>query len=100
MDWISKKSREWAKSGMIPARNSERESQEFAALKEQATIAQVVDQMRFLPQVPGLGDVQAQTLEIAVNEAVLLKKEPKAALDQWAAAASKVMEQNKKKFGG
>jgi multiple sugar transport system substrate-binding protein len=100
IDWISKKSREWAKSGMIPARNSERESQEFAQLKEQATVSQAVDSMRFLPQVPGLGDVQAQTLEVAVNEATLLKKEPKVALDQWAAAATKVMQQNKKKFGG
>jgi multiple sugar transport system substrate-binding protein len=100
IDWISKKSREWAKSGMIPARNSERESQEFAQLKEQATVAQSIDDMHFLPQIPGIGDVQAQTLEIAVNEAVLQKKDPKQALDQWAAAASKVMEQNKKKFGG
>ena len=36
--------------------------------------------MRFLPPVPGLGDVQAQTLEIAVADAVLGKQQPADAL--------------------
>jgi len=98
IDYISKQSLEWARSGMIPARNSVREGAEFKKLP-QAKVAQQVDKMHFLPQIAGIGDVGAQTLELAVNKAVLLQQAPAAALDSYAAQASKLMQANKKKFG-
>jgi multiple sugar transport system substrate-binding protein len=55
--------------------------------------------VHFLPPVPGLGDVQPQTLEIAVNEAVLQKASPEEALSKAAKNATKLMEANQQKFG-
>jgi multiple sugar transport system substrate-binding protein len=98
IDWISKKSADWAGAGMIPARKSVRET---AAVQDstQGPIAKKIDTLKFLPPVPGLGDVQAQTLEIAVAEATLLKSKPADALKSAASKATKLMEANKKKFG-
>ncbi|MGN6612451.1 MAG: ABC transporter substrate-binding protein [Angustibacter sp.] len=97
IDWMSKHSADWAGAGMIPARKSVRES---AKVQEttQGPIAAEVQNLRFLPPVPGLGDVQAQTLEIAVADAVLGKKQPADALKSAADRASQLMEANKKKF--
>jgi multiple sugar transport system substrate-binding protein len=98
IDWISRKSADWAGAGMIPARKSVREEAGFADLT-QAPVAEQIDSMRFLPPVPGLGDVQAQTLEIAVADAVLGKSSPADALKDAAGKASKLMEANKQKYG-
>jgi len=98
IDWMSKKSADWAGAGMIPARKSVRESAQVAETT-QAPIAAEIAQMKFLPPVPGLGDVQAQTLEIAVADAVLGKTPPAQALQDAAAKASQLMEANKAKFG-
>ena len=84
---------------MIPARKSVRESADVTAMT-QAPVAEQIDNMRFLPPVPGLGDVQAQTLEIAVNEATLLKRSPSEALKDAAAKATSAMQDNLKKYGG
>jgi multiple sugar transport system substrate-binding protein len=83
---------------MVPARKSVRES---AAVKQstQAPIAAEIAQLKFLPPVPGLGDVQAQTLEIAVANAILGKQQPAAALKDAAGKATKLMQANQKKFG-
>jgi len=99
IDWISKKSAEWAKSGMIPARNSAREDASFGQL-EQAKVAENIDAFRFLPAVPGIGDVGFQSIEQAVNKATLQQQEPKQALDIAAGVANKLLEENRKKFGG
>ena len=99
IDWMSKQSAEWAGAGMIPARKSVRESADVTAMT-QAPVAEQIDNMKFLPPVPGLGDVQAQTLEIAVNEATLLKRSPADALKDAAAKATSAMEDNLKKYGG
>jgi multiple sugar transport system substrate-binding protein len=99
IDWMSKKSAEWAGAGMIPARKTVRESADVTAMT-QAPVAEKIDSMKFLPPVPGLGDVQAQTLEIAVNEATLLKRSPADALKDAAAKATTAMEANLKKYGG
>jgi multiple sugar transport system substrate-binding protein len=98
INWISQKSIEWAKAGQIPARNSVRESQEFQDLAEQSALAQQVDYVHFVPPVPGIGDVQVGSFDVAVNEAVLLKKEPKAALDDAAAKADQILEENRQKY--
>jgi multiple sugar transport system substrate-binding protein len=65
----------------------------------QAPIIEEIAEMRFLPPVPGLGDAQSQTLEIAVADAILGKKEPAAALKEQAAKATQLMQANLKKFG-
>ena len=96
---ISEKSIEWAKSGMVPARNSAREDAAFAG-QTQAAVAKNIDIFRFLPSVPGIGDVGFQGIEQAVNKATLQQQEPKQALDAAAGVADKLLEENRKKFGG
>jgi multiple sugar transport system substrate-binding protein len=96
---ISEKSAEWAKSGMVPARNSAREDASFAS-QTQAPVVKNVDIFRFLPSVPGIGDVGFRGIEQAVNKATLLQQDPKQALDTAAGVANKLLEENRKKFGG
>jgi multiple sugar transport system substrate-binding protein len=98
IDWISRKSADWAGAGMVPARTSVRESAEVKKTT-QAPIAAEIGQMKFLPPIPGLGDVQVQTLEIAVAKAALLRTPPAQALKEQAARATKLMQANQKKFG-
>ena len=98
IDWMSRKSEEWAGAGMVPARKSVRESAGVTG-QTQGPIVERIDEMRFLPPVPGLGDVQAQTLEIAVADAVLGRRSPQQALSEEAARATTLMEKNKAKFG-
>jgi multiple sugar transport system substrate-binding protein len=97
IDWMSKKSAEWAGAGMIPARKSVREEASVTD-STQGPVAEKIDTMKFLPPVPGLGDVQAQTLEIAVADGVLGKQKPAEALKGAASKASKLMEENLKKY--
>jgi multiple sugar transport system substrate-binding protein len=98
INWISKRSVEWAKAGQVPARKEVRESQEFKSLKYQPTFAKQLPYVHFLPSVPGIGDVRIETLDPAINEAVLLKKEPEAALDEAAKQADQILEENQQKY--
>ncbi|TDD67204.1 ABC transporter substrate-binding protein [Jiangella aurantiaca] len=99
INWVSQQSLAWAEGGQVPARNSVRESEEFQALPEQSALAQQVDYLHFPPAVPGIGDVFADFNQ-AVNEAVLLTKEPAAALSEAADRASKKLEENRERYGG
>ena len=96
--WLSENSIEWAKSGQIPARNSVRESDEFAGLEVQSTLAGQLENVVFPPTVPGIGDVTAPTFEQAVNTVVLGKAEPKAALEDAQKKANALLEDNRKKY--
>jgi len=98
IDWMSKKSAEWAGSGLIPARQSVQQDVQVTE-SAQGPVAKTIPSMRFLPPVPGLGDVQAQTLEIAVNEATLMKRSPADALKDAATKATSAMQDNLKKYG-
>jgi multiple sugar transport system substrate-binding protein len=100
ISWISDHSIDWAKAGQIAARASVRESPEFQALEVQNIAAQQLDYVKFPPAVPGIGEVTAPTWELAVNEAVLGKKSPKAALDEANSKANELLAANKKKYGG
>ncbi|HEV8043923.1 MAG TPA: hypothetical protein VGP38_02010, partial [Rubrobacter sp.] len=71
---------------------------EFQSLPEQSTLAKQVDYVHFVPPVPGIGDVQVGSFDIAVNEAVLLKEEPKAALDDAASKADQILADNREKY--
>ena len=97
--FISEKSIEWAKSGQVPARNSVRESSEFTKLNVQNTLAQQLPHAVFPPTVPGIGDVTTPTYELAVNQVVLGKAQPKEALDSAAAKANQLLEDNRQKYG-
>jgi multiple sugar transport system substrate-binding protein len=99
INYLSQQSLEWAKAGQVPARKEVRESAEFAALSEQAAIGTQIDNLHFPPSVPGIPDALA-TIDTAVNEAVLLRKEPGKALADAAAKADQILEQNRKKYGG
>lgn len=96
--WMSQQSAAWSEAGMIPARNSAREGQAFTGSAQYA-LNDYLDNLHFLPAVPGLGDVQPQTLEVAVNEAVLQKTTPDAALSKSADNATQLMQDNLAKFG-
>ena len=97
--WMSEHSAEWAQSGMIPARASVREEGALDGLVHEP-IAEQIDIMRFLPPIPGVGSVQAETLEVAVANGVLGKETPEAALKTEAKKATQLMEKNLKQFGG
>jgi len=97
LNWISQQSLEWAKAGQVPARNSVRESAEFKALKDQATLGGQIDDLHFLPPVAGIGDAMLEW-EKAVNEAVLGTKAPAAALSDAAGRATKILQANKQKY--
>ena len=96
--WMSDQSSAWAEAGMIPARNSAREGSEFTD-SPQASLGDQINALHFLPPVPGLGDVQPQTLEIGVNEGVLGRRSPEDALSAAASNATELMEQNLERFG-
>ena len=54
---------------------------------------------RFLPPVPGVGDVQTQVLEPALQEVILGRAEPES-LQTAADQASELMQRNLESFGG
>ena len=98
LNWISQQSVEWAKAGQVPVRNDVRESAEFKALPEQSALAAQIDVLHFPPTVPGISDAFLQW-EKALNDAVLGTKDPKTALSDAAGRATKILEDNKRKYG-
>jgi multiple sugar transport system substrate-binding protein len=98
INWLTEHSLEWAKGGQVPALADVRESGDFQALEHQSVLAKQIDYVHFPPPVPGIGDPQA-TLATAVNEAVLLKKEPQAALDEAAQQGDELLQENAEKYG-
>ena len=98
LQFLVENSAAWAAAGMIPARSQARETPEFRQ-SPQATIAEVIPSMRFLPPVPAVGEVQTQTLETAVANAVLGRADPRAALRAAAEQATAIMQGNLRKFG-
>ena len=89
---------EWAKAGNIPALNAARNSAEFKALP-QAAFVDALNNPIFPPAIPDVGSAFAP-LGDAIG-AVMSGKQTdiKKALDDAAASANKVLEQNRKNFG-
>jgi multiple sugar transport system substrate-binding protein len=89
---------EWAKAGNIPALNAARNSAEFKALP-QAAFVDALNNPIFPPAIPDVGSAFAP-LGDAIG-AVMSGKQTdiKKALDDAAASADKVLEQNRKNFG-
>ncbi|NUR87815.1 MAG: extracellular solute-binding protein, partial [Nonomuraea sp.] len=98
VDHMSRQSTEWAKAGMIPARNSARQAPEVAGLP-QVKLAADLSAFHFLPALPGVGDVQSKALELAVAKAVLKQSAPADALKEGVASADKLLADNKRKYG-
>jgi multiple sugar transport system substrate-binding protein len=97
--YLTEQSAAWSAAGMIPARNDARETEEFRN-SPQSAIAESVPHMRFLPTIPGVPDVQVQTLEIAVSDAILGRQAPDAALRSAASRADQLLQANLNKFQG
>jgi multiple sugar transport system substrate-binding protein len=99
--WLSANSVEWAKAGLVPARNSARNNTELATLAPPvAAIAKEADAMQFLPSVPGLaGAVGAEGAGRAVNPILLGQQtDIKAALDQAAQRSNQLIQQNAQQY--
>ena len=99
ISYISDHSIDWAKSGQIPARASVRESPGVQGARGPVDRRPGAGLRQVPPAVPGIGDVTTPTFELAVNEAVLGKKSPKA-LDEATSKANQLLAANKKKYGG
>ena len=84
----------------MPALNGVRESKEFEGLEWQPEFAKELPYVHFGPSAPGVTEINENILYTAVNEAVLLNEEPKAALDTAVERANKLLQQNQQKYGG
>lgn len=99
INWLSQHSLDWAKGGQVPARKTVREDPQFKSLTEVSALAAQLDYAAFPPAVPGISEATG-LFYTAFNEAVLGKKPPKQALDDGVAQADKLLEENRKKYGG
>jgi multiple sugar transport system substrate-binding protein len=96
---LSQESATWAEAAMIPARNSAREDPSYTD-SPQSVLDDYLQNLHFLPSVPGVADTIAQTVEVAVNEAILGSSSPEEALSKQQENATKLMQENQEKFGG
>ncbi|WP_165986599.1 ABC transporter substrate-binding protein [Streptomyces sp. YIM 98790] len=97
IDYMSRQSTQWAGAGMIPARNSVREDDTVTGLPQIALAADPAV-FRFLPAIPGIGDVQVAAMELAVQQAVLGKASPAEALADGVKTANKMLAENAAKY--
>jgi multiple sugar transport system substrate-binding protein len=103
MDWFTNHAIDWAASGQVPALNSVREQlkdQTEGVLPYIAEIAPLAEQVRFLPNIPGGGDILF--VEHGAGEAGTLAingSDPKDTLDKAAQYNTQVLQQNKERYG-
>jgi multiple sugar transport system substrate-binding protein len=99
--WLSEHSLDWAKAGQIPARQSVVTSDEFKKLPHIPEIQKQQADARFTPAFPAAADVVTgpQGGGAAAVAAVTGKKDAKAGLDANAATLTKILKQNKEKYG-
>jgi multiple sugar transport system substrate-binding protein len=98
INWLSEHSLDWAAGGQVPARKAVRDEAGFQQLTEVGALAPELEYAAFPPAVPGVGDA-ITAFYTSFNEAVLGKKDVKKALDDGAAQATKILEDNRKKYG-
>jgi multiple sugar transport system substrate-binding protein len=100
VQWMNQHSAGWAATGELPAKNSVRNDpalvQKYPALK---TFLAELPYAHYEPVAPGITNAEA-TITTAVNQAVLGKMTPKAALDASVAKANQLLQQNKAQYGG
>jgi multiple sugar transport system substrate-binding protein len=100
IDWFIKNSLEWAKVGELPASNAVREQPGFKKLTLLQPFAESLPDVHFGTTIPGGADPNGPDAQMAtaVNEAVLLRKSPKEALDEAARKADQALEENRQKY--
>jgi multiple sugar transport system substrate-binding protein len=98
INWLSEHSLDWAAGGQVPARKAVRDEAGFKQLTEVGALAPELEYAAFPPAAPGIGEA-ITAFYTAFNEAVLGKKDVKKALDDGAAQATKLLEDNRKKYG-
>jgi multiple sugar transport system substrate-binding protein len=97
--WMNDNSADWASTGELPAQNSVREDP--ALIEEYPALEPFLGQLEyahFETVSPGITNAMAQ-VTVAVNEALLGKKTVKEALDDAAAKADALLEQNAAQYG-
>jgi multiple sugar transport system substrate-binding protein len=106
IDWFSRNSLDWGAAGQIPARNEVRESPEFQNASGEgllpliAQVAPLADSVRFLPTIPGGGDLlfvangAGEAATFAVNG-----QDPKTVLDAAANFNTQALQQAKERYG-
>jgi multiple sugar transport system substrate-binding protein len=103
IDWFSRNSLQWGAAGQIPARNDVRNEVEGSTdglLPIVARIVPMAEQVRFLPSIPGGGDLlfvgqgAGEAAVLAVNGT-----DAKQALDAAAEYNTQVLQQNKERYG-
>ncbi|MHB1234621.1 MAG: ABC transporter substrate-binding protein [Microbacteriaceae bacterium] len=100
VQWMNAHSADWASTGELPAKNTVRNDpglvSKYPALK---TFLDELPYAHYETVAPGITSVEA-TITTAVNEAVLGKKTPQAALDDAVAKANQLLKQNASQYGG
>jgi multiple sugar transport system substrate-binding protein len=98
--WMNEHSMVWAGGGELPAANKVRNDpalvSKYPHLKP---FLGELDYAHFETTSPGIPNAEA-TITTAVNEAVLQKKSPQQALNDAAAKADQLLQQNKQQYGG
>ncbi len=99
INWFTKNAITWAQSAKVPARNDLAASPQFKAMTALNSFGADVQYVHFPPSVPGIGDALGQ-LYTGVNNAVLMKQDPAAALKSAATKANQIIQDNARKYGG
>lgn len=100
IDFISRHSATWAEAGMVPARTAERRSPVVRKIEPLRPFVEELPDVRFPPTVAGISEVRTNSLDPAVNVAVLLKEDPRQALRDAAKRANALLESNRQKYAG
>ncbi|WP_407343211.1 ABC transporter substrate-binding protein [Pengzhenrongella phosphoraccumulans] len=98
--WMNDHSAGWAATGELPADNTVRNDPTLLA--EYPNLKPFLDQLPYAHYEtvsPGINAANAM-ITTAINEAILGKKSPQQALDDAAAQADQLLEQNKAQYGG
>lgn len=99
IDWFVRNSLAWAETGEIPASASVRAMPEFKARAAQQPFVNELAYAHFETPAPGIGDAD-NTVPTAVNDAILMKKSPKQALDDAVTQANQILQRNKQQYQG
>lgn len=100
LKWISDNSILWAGAGLVPARLDVQATPEFQELGPQRAISSGLGAVRLYPPIPGIFDVQSQTLYQAASDAILRRTTPQAALADAANQARGLLRENSMKYAG
>jgi multiple sugar transport system substrate-binding protein len=98
IDWFTKNELLWATSAKVPANNQLAASSQFKSMTTLVPFAEEVPDVHFPPSVPGIDDALGE-LYTAVNQAVLMKSSPQAALSSSASRANGILKDNAAKYG-